>query len=446
MKKLSIISIVLCFLLVSVAADTCAQTKLTPVQKQTQITKTVLKPVAPVTVPAKIVPVKPIPLPIPVPKPEWVEMKGLLKAIKYIPLPQPMENANDSTVVPLFPQRAHLLDENGNIIAYLFSTTIPLVKYDGLLVLAGGYKVKNVILQSSITAIKPSSLIPTIDVRKITVINPPPVIETWKGIAYPNITPSSTPSDPPFVFKTPCGKIIGYLTTDNNVMMALLRAHTIHFLIAVTGPVTTISSSTDPVKIKIMKVDKMRVLDDLRHIIWMSTKPLVVKVGDEVNFNEIGGIKVPLVDAGSATDDTADLSPDTSVVLQRYWDFDTKIRPIPIPIPGIPPVEVDNAEAIPVELDNAEAVEVLKCVPVEFITYDYLDDSRIVSILPHNPIFVYATPGMYKITLTGAYADANGFVRKMESASRLLKVVPQDTTPVEPPENEGDNDGTVVTP
>ncbi|GEM_PF-5430346 len=390
---------------------------------------------------------------------KWVEIEGLCKA----------KTSTDS-VSPV--HTGKLYDKNESLIALLYSYEIPLYKYDGFVVQVAGYQYLPVLNTPAdtdngiadrlrLSAVNEAPLgvissVPVIDVRKITIVYVPPPVEVWKGIAYPNDNQNPYGAYAPYTLKTPDGEVIGLLTTNSKYISSLLMKYKIDFVIAVAGPVKELENSTLPVKIKIMDIEKLVVLEDLRHIIWMSGEPLKFRVGEKINFNKIGNIKwrgfafnTDKLDS-SAPESIAEniLTAETDnesarfPVFQKYWDFDTRLNPIvstqPIPIPGPIPLPADNdgtISDIPILPYN---------VPVDYFSYDYKYDSRILTFAPHEPIFAYTQPGIYRITFTGSYADKNGFVIKMETATRIIQVLPAITTDQD---NDGaippDNDGTL---
>lgn len=389
---------------------------------------------------------------------KWIEMEGLCKA-----------DNSSSQISP--PYTAKLYGENATLSALLYSYEIPLFKYSGMTVHIGGFAYPSISavatdsdssLAMQIKAIAQTdtgqtaiNIIPVVDVRKIAVIYVPPPVEVWKGIAYPNDNLNPYAIYAPYTLKNPDGSVIGLLTTNSKYISALLLKYKINFVIAVAGPVKKLENSTLPVEIKIMDVEKLKVIEDLRHIIWMKEEPLVFRVGEKINFNKIGDIKwrgfaVNPSDISSLTaDDGAEtISEDLCAiqidnegaclpVLQKYWDFDTKIAPLLEPLPEPNPLPADN-EGIIIDQPIPLPIPMPPYnVPVDYFSYDYIYDSRILSIVPHEPVFAYKAPGIYRITLTGAYADRNGFVSKIETATRIIRVIPALSADMDDIDNDG---------
>ncbi len=362
------------------------------------------------------------------PPPPMIEMKGLLKAILT---PEPMSGIR-------LPYRANLFGQNGRLIARLVSKTVRLPRYDGLYVLVAGYELDgkgsdNIVSVGLKPVIYPIPLVPTIDVRKIKIIHDPPPVETWVGIAYLRITDSSDAPNAPIVFKDKNG-VIGFLNSEDEDILAMIRRHAVHYLLAVTGPVKEIANSTSNKKLKVMNVEKVKVLQDLRHVIWMSHKPIVVKVGQKVDFNKIGGFVKPIYCASDCEfDNGVSVNCLSIIVRQKYWDFDLRVSPRIVPVdPELidPDNDVIIIENDGIVLDNDGVIDgIIRWVPVVFVEYDYTHDSR--NKCMDLPVHVYRRPGLYRVTLTGAYADRLGFVKKMESASRIIKVVPRDIFPID---------------
>ena len=132
------------------------------------------------------------------------------------------------------------------------------------------------------------------------------------------------------------------------------------------------------------------------------------ELAKKIDFNKIGGIIKPITLADPSNDTTAEL-----FIYQKSWDFDKKLYPMPV---------IDNEG----DADN----DVVQCVvPIDFTGYEYKYDSRIKCIdndgvvkCPDNPVYKYAKPGIYKITITCTVIDRMGFVKKIETASRIIQV------------------------
>ena len=159
-------------------------------------------------------------------------------------------------------------------------------------------------------------------------------------------------------------------------------------------------------------VQKVEMLKDLTHIIWLSDKPVIITVGREVDFNELGDIIKPQLDN--------DFTLNVNVMYHKFWDFDGSVPP-PLDNDGTPP---DN--------DGSNVT-----IPINYAEYDYLYDSWIKYVngvkIMDKPVHTFSESGLYKITLTGIYIKGYGYVERAETASRLLKVI---SAPL-PPDNDG---------
>ena len=353
--------------------------------------------------------------------PIWVVKKGFLRSSlpiptpdpQPIPLPQPvpadeLTMEQSGSIKPYIIYKGQLYDNDGALKANLYSSTIPLPKYNGFYVEIGGYQQYTNIYP--VGSSSPSPIIPVIDVRRIKIIHIPPPIETWRGIIRPRIDDSTIAPDCPYILTDQNGTLLGYLSAKTNEIADLIRKYSLHFLVAVTGPVYPIPNSTSNQEIKKMVVEKIVMLQDLRHIIWMNNRPLFFRVGEEIDFNKIGEIIRPITLSEASNDSTTEL-----FIYQKNWDFDKKLYPMPL---------LDNEGAA--EGDN----DVIQCVvPIDFTSYEYKYDSRIKCAdndtkCPDNPVYKYREPGIYKITITCTVIDTMGFVKKIETASRLIQIFP----------------------
>lgn len=337
----------------------------------------------------------------------WVYAEGRLVASPIL--------SND-----IYPERAILYNKDGGIVAYLRSDTIKLSRYNKFYVWVGGYN-------NSGFMHKPLH----IDVKNIRIISEPPVFEKWRGIVTENNLDWSVVADCPFILKDRAGATIGFLKGSSSILEQLKKFAN-NFFVEVKGEVKTL-----PVhKVKKMDVTAVRPIQDLRHILWMSNKPLVFKVGEKVEFNKIGDVIRPVpIQVGSADNDTpvdndslVDNDSSKIFVYQKYWDFDDKLYPRILPIPMVF-CSLDNDSLV--EACNESCVVrplPIRCSRVKFINYDYMYDSRIKTAgikCIDNPTFEFTKPGFYRITLTGSISDGHGIVKKVETVSRVVQVWPE---------------------
>ena len=335
--------------------------------------------------------------------PVSVTKRGFIKSSNYL---MREDNSKISSIFPTpIPIRynATLLDNDGIVIARLTSATIDFTKYDGLYVEITGTQYPCSIPEITDIEDNDLSLLPAlliINVTKITVLYSPPPIETWRGIIKPRVDDSTIAPEASFILVTQGGSFAGYLTAKTNEIAAKLKELSTNYLVAVTGPVYTLSNSTSTVEIKMMSVEKIVVLQDLRHIIKMTDQPLVFQVGQTVDFNQIADIIKPII---------LPLDNDSPAccrfLYQKAWDFDTRVYPILL----------DN-EAI--ELDNDPPR-----IPIVYTQYDYTYDSRLKCM--DEPNFEFKAPGIYRITITCEVINENGFTLREESASRIIQVFPE---------------------
>lgn len=369
---------------------------------------------------------------IPPPPPPTITRGGKLKSIYMSQVDADLRaqlNECDSSVANCY-YFGTLHDNDGAINAYLVSRTVPLPRYNGYIVRVKGF------LRGSIGADDTTNVgIPVIDVQEITIIYIPPPVYTWTGIAYPNETNAAE-----FILKNENGGYIGYLTTKDEAMMTFLKDHTADFIIKVTGPVTS-PSYYSSVRFRTMEVKEAVVMADLRKVVWMRDDPLTFTVGEKVNFNKIGG----LMRLRTYETDNDGYGPlpnlPYNTVYQKYWDFDLKVKPMPMPVDNDSIIPADNDGTVISDNDGMPDNDsiVPAIVPVEYVDYDFMYDSRIKIAItvfppPYIPIHVFDEPGMYKITLTGVKADSRGVAQRVQSASRLIRVVPatEETDPSTP--------------
>ncbi len=334
--------------------------------------------------------------------PVLVTKKGLIKASKQLMY---QNTSNFSSLIPTI-YSATLLDNDGTVIAHLRSRNINFTKYDGLYVEVEGYQYPGtipVITDTEVDNDSALSLLPVINVTKITILYTPPPIETWRGIIKPRVDDSTIAPNAPFILVTPGGTFVGYLTAETNEMMAKLQEFSTHYLVALTGPVYTLSDSTSNVEIKMMSVEKIVVLQDLRHIIKMTDEPLVFQVGQTVAFNKIADIIKPVV--LPLDNDSSDSGLCCRFLYQKAWDFDTCVYYLPLDNEGM-------------ELDNDPPR-----IPITYVQYDYTHDSRLKCM--DEPTFEFKKPGIYRITITCEVINENGFTIREESASRIIQVFPE---------------------
>ncbi|MCD6460642.1 hypothetical protein J7L67_08255 [bacterium] len=370
--------------------------------------------------------------------PRWVVKRGFLKSRlpKPIPLPQPIPllspalnglAADQPNIIkPQIIYNGRLYDNDGVMKARLYSKTIPLPRYNGFYVEVAGYQhYPNILpvreLTSDNVSIDPTT--PVIDVRRIKIIFIPPPIETWKGIVRPRTDDSNIAPECRYILTDQNGTVIGYLSAKTDEISDLLKKYSIHYLVAVTGAVYPILNSTSSYEIKKMVVSKIRLLQDLRHIIWMNNRPLFFRVGEEIAFNKIGDIIKPITLSSDSSENVDITSDETSAaqlfLYQKNWDFNEKLYPMPL-------IDNDTTASSISESDN----EVIQCiVPVDFTQYDYKYDSRIkcadgIIKCVDNPTYKYKKPGIYKVTLTCTLIDRMGFVKKIETASRIIQIFP----------------------
>ncbi|RJP61485.1 MAG: hypothetical protein C4541_01755 [Candidatus Auribacter fodinae] len=348
---------------------------------------------------------------IPPPPPVWVEMRGIMNP-QYPRLSTP---EYQYVYTNRLYYRATLNDNDGVITARLVSTDIPFYRYKGFYVEVAGYLIKPKTTPFDTGTTEPT---PLINVEKLKVIYEPMPVETWRGVIHPNITTTTSAYWPatPFVLKDFSGYTIGFLNPSSNEMAELLKKHVHDFIVAVTGPV----KKTEYYNYKIMLVQKLEVIQDLRHIVWMNDEPVVIPAGKEIHFNRLGDVILPIKNENE--DGTVEFYP---VLYQKNWDFDAMVPPLP-------PVEPDNSGAV-----------MPPVVPVKYVEYNYNYDSRIKYMdgekLMDDPVFTFEKPGFYEITITVSYIDQYGYIKKTETAQRGIRVV---EIVVEDP----DNDGGAVTP
>ncbi|MDX9701944.1 MAG: hypothetical protein RBU23_02755 [Candidatus Auribacterota bacterium] len=366
--------------------------------------------------------------------PVWITKHGFIKASPILSANQEPEILPEPTPVPAL-YRGKLLDNDGNVIANLISKTVPLFRYNGLYVEIQGYlypeitpvleipeniSVAPALLKAQSKDLSILPIVPLINVMKLKVIHYPPPIETWRGIIKPRITDSPTLPDAPFMLIAPDGTAVGYLTAKTNEMAALLKKLSINYLVAVTGAVYPVVNQPSNVELKLMVVEKIVVLEDLRHIIRMSAEPLVFHVGEKVYFNKIADIIRPVI---LPVDDVSSRPADSRYpfLYQKAWDFDTLLYS------SLSENEDDNdAEYLPIIQTDDDAMPPL--VPIDYVQYDYKYDSRFRCASERcidEPVYEFKMTGIYRITITCELIDENGFTLRQESASRIIQVFPQ---------------------